>query len=125
MNTPNCTEASQCKQALRSLTARDTWFCKNGDHSAGRTLVLQPTGHKYLSYMPCHIAEGDAGTCLRCVKGFQILTLDDRQHGASHGQYEAQGAAKQEAVRHLEVEAAGVYDQAGAAASPHLGRVLG
>lgn len=60
-----------------------------------------------------------------CVKDFQTLTLDDWQHGASHGQNEAQRAAEQEAVRHLKVEAAGVYDQAGAAACPHLGRVLG
>lgn len=61
----------------------------------------------------------------RRVQGFQTLTLDDWEHGPSHGQHEAQRAAKQEAVGHLEVEAAGVYDQAGAAASTHLGRVLG
>lgn len=57
-------------------------------------------------------------------KGFRTLTLDDWQHGASHGQHEAQRAAQQEAVGHLEVEPAGVYDQAGAAASAHLRRVL-
>ncbi len=53
-----------------------------------------------------------------------ILTLDGRQHGASHGQHKAQRTAQQEAVWHLKVESAGIQHQAGATAATHLYTLL-
>ena len=49
-----------------------------------------------------------------------ILTLDSRQHSASHGQHEAQRTAQQEAVWHLKVKTAGIQHQTGAAAATQL-----
>lgn len=51
--------------------------------------------------------------CCMCV----VLTLDRRQHSASHGQHKAQRTAQQEAVWHLKVESARVQHQTGVTAA--------
>lgn len=53
-----------------------------------------------------------------------VLTLDGREHGASHGQHESEWTAEQEAVCHVKVEMAGVHHEGGAAASACLHAVL-
>lgn len=53
-----------------------------------------------------------------------VLTLDGREHGASHGQHESERTAEQEAVRHVKVEMAGVHHEGGAAAAACLHAVL-
>lgn len=53
-----------------------------------------------------------------------VLTVNSRQHRASHGQHQSQRAAQQEAVRHLKVEPAWIQHQTGAAATAHLCTLL-
>lgn len=53
-----------------------------------------------------------------------LLTLDGREHSASHSQHESERAAEQEAVRHVKVEMARVHHEGGAAAAAGLHAVL-